>query len=206
MTASLAAAVLALALLTLLPGPDVAVVTRLSLSRGAAEGVRASLGIVTGLLVWGALMVAGLAAVLAASPTAYTVVRLLGAGYLVVLGVQALWRSRSTDARPVGGTPGPGASSGFRTGVVSNVLNPKIAVFYTGLLPGLVPAGAPHGVTLLGLVLVHCLLSLAWLSLCAAAVGRAAGSLSRPRARQALGRVTGIALVGFGVRVATTAP
>lgn len=206
MTASLAAAVLALALLTLLPGPDVAVVTRLSLSRGAAEGVRASLGIVTGLLVWGALTVAGLAAVLAASPTAYTVVRLLGAGYLVVLGVQALWRSRSTDARPVEGTPGLRATSGFRTGVVSNVLNPKIAVFYTGLLPGLVPAGAPHGVTLLGLVLVHCLLSLAWLSLCAAAVGRAAGSLSRPRARQALDRVTGIALVGFGVRVATTAP
>ncbi len=204
MTASLAAAVLALALLTVLPGPDVAVVTRLALSQGRAEAFRGSLGIVVGLLVWGLLTVAGLAALLAASTTAYTVVKYVGAGYLIVLGLQAIWQSRSTDASPHGVTSQADAGRGFRVSFVSNLLNPKIAVFYTGLLPSLVPDGAPHGVTLIGLVLVHCLLSLTWLVLYAALLLRASGFLQRPRIRQALEHVTGVALIGLGVRVAAT--
>ena len=85
---------------------------------------------------------------------------------------------------------------------MSNLLNPKIAVFYTGLLPNLVPPGAPPRVTLVGLVLVHGLLSLAWLTLYAAVLLRASGVLQRPTVRQALERVTGVVLIGFGVRVA----
>jgi threonine/homoserine/homoserine lactone efflux protein len=141
-TASLVAAVAALALLTLLPGPDLAVVTRLALSSGRGQAVRGALGIVTGLLVWGLLTVAGLAALLAASPVAYAVVTWAGAGYLVLLGLRALWQSRSVPASP-GEVPVRSAGSGYRTGLVTNLLNPKIAVFYTGLLPGLVPDGAP---------------------------------------------------------------
>lgn len=201
MSASLAAAVLALALLTLLPGPDLAVVTRLALSHGRAEAFRGSFGIVSGLLVWGLLTVAGLAALLAASPTAYTVVTFAGAAYLVVLGVQAIWQSR-TIRETTAATSAPGVAKGFRTGFVSNLLNPKIAVFYTSLLPNLVPAGAPTAVTLVGLVLVHALLSSAWLTLYAALLLRAAGVLQRPSTRQALERVTGVVLIGFGVRVA----
>jgi threonine/homoserine/homoserine lactone efflux protein len=194
--------VLALALLTVLPGPDVAVVTRLALSNGRAEAVRGSLGIVSGLLVWGLLTVAGLAALLAASATAYTVVKVVGAAYLVFLGVQAIWQSRTVEGAPTADTPATGVARGFRVGFVSNLLNPKIAVFYTGLLPNLVPLGAPHGVTLVGLVLVHCLLSLAWLTLYTAFLLRASGVLGRPSVRQTLERVTGVVLIGFGVRVA----
>lgn len=201
-TASLAAAVLALALLTVLPGPDVAVVTRLALSSGRAEAFRGSLGIVSGLLVWGLLTVAGLAALLAASATAYTVVKVVGAAYLIFLGVQAIWQSRTVRSANTAATLTIGAAKGFRVGLVSNLLNPKIAVFYTGLLPNLVPPGAPTGVTLVGLVLVHCLLSLAWLTLYAAFLLRASGFLQRPSIRQALERVTGVVLIGFGVRVA----
>ena len=201
MTAPLAAAVLALALLTVLPGPDVAVVTRLALSDGRREAFRGSLGIVSGLLVWGLLTVAGLAALLAASTTAYTVVRVLGAAYLVLLGARVLWQSRTVGHGP-GDTPVHGAAGGFRVGLVSNLLNPKIAVFYTGLLPTLVPPGAPQGVTLVGLVLVHCLLSLAWLTLYAALLLRASGVLQRPGTRQALERLTGLVLIGLGIRVA----
>lgn len=202
MTASLVAAVLALTLLTVLPGPDVAVVTRLALSHGPAQAFRGSLGIVCGLLLWGLLTVAGLAALLAASATAYAVVKYGGAAYLVLLGVQAIWQSRTTPGEPGGSTPAPSDGKGFRIGIVSNVLNPKIAVFYTGLLPSLVPAGAPTGVTLVGLVLVHCLLSLAWLTLYAAVLQRASGVLQRPTVRQRLDRVTGVVLIAFGVRVA----
>ena len=204
MTASLAAAVLALALLTVLPGPDVAVVTRLALSNGRAEAFRGSLGIVSGLLVWGLLTVAGLAALLAASATAYTVVKFVGAAYLIFLGLQAIWQSRTIGSATAAATSALGAEKGFRVGFVSNLLNPKIAVFYTGLLPNLVPPGAPTGVTLVGLVLVHCLLSLAWLTLYAGLLLRASGFLQRPSIRQAVERLTGVVLIGFGVRVALT--
>jgi threonine/homoserine/homoserine lactone efflux protein len=87
-------------------------------------------------------------------------------------------------------------------GLASNLLNPKIAVFYTGLLPQLVPRGAPYVPTLIGLVLVHAVLGLGWLSLYATAVTRAAATLRQPRVRAVLERTTGVILVGFGLRVA----
>ncbi len=77
-----------LGLLTVVPGPDMAVVTRRALMAGPRDGLRTVGGIATGLLLWGALTVPGLAAVVAASPAAYLAVKLLGAGYLVFLGAQ----------------------------------------------------------------------------------------------------------------------
>ena len=122
-----------LAVLTVVPGPDMAVVTKRAVSSGWADGLRTAGGIAAGLLVWGVLTVAGLAAVLAASAEAYLVVKVLGAAYLLFLGAQALWRSRR--GAPVAVQPdGRVAGGPWRTGLVSNVLNPKIAVFYTSLL------------------------------------------------------------------------
>ncbi|MFE8030612.1 LysE family transporter, partial [Streptomyces sp. NPDC057409] len=82
-----------LALLTMVPGPDMAIVTRRAVAVGRRDGLLTVGGVASGLLVWGVLAVAGLAAVLAASAAAYTVVKLVGAAYLVVLGARALWRS-----------------------------------------------------------------------------------------------------------------
>jgi threonine/homoserine/homoserine lactone efflux protein len=197
-TTDLLAAIGALAVLTVLPGPDVAVVTRVALERGRSSAVRTALGIVSGLLVWGVLTVGGLSAVLAASATAYTVVKVAGGLFLVWLGLRTLLGHGAPDARRVTTHP-------WRTGFVSNVLNPKIAAFYTGLLPQLVPDGAPHAATLAGLVLAHAVLSLAFLSLYAAALTRASDLLRRPRVRRWLDRVSGGVLVAFGVRVATAA-
>ncbi|MFD8372328.1 LysE family transporter [Streptomyces sp. NPDC059688] len=111
---------------------------------GPRDALRTVAGIATGLLVWGAPAVAGLAAVLAASPAAYPAVRLLGAGYLGFLGAQALWQHRrAASAAPA--RTGPAAVAGpWRTGLVSNLLNPKIAVFHTGLLPAPAPPGCPR--------------------------------------------------------------
>lgn len=204
MTASVVAAVAALTVLTLLPGPDLAVVTRLALSSGRGQALRGALGIVTGLLVWGLLTVAGLAALLAASAVAYAVVTWAGAGYLVLLGLGALWQSRSAPAA-ARHVPAVTGGSGFRTGLVTNLLNPKIAVFYTGLLPGLVPDGLPQTPSLVGLVLVHCLLTVSWLAGYVTVVVRASGVLQRPRVRRALDRLTGVVLIALGLRVAATA-
>ena len=205
MVGSFVMAALVLAVLVMVPGPDVAVVTRIALSSGRRAGAQAAAGIAAGLLVWGTLTVAGLAAVLAASAEVYTVVKVTGAVYLVFLGIQTLWRTRGCRAEAQlhseAGTLRGGPA--WRTALTTNLLNPKIAVFYTGLLPQLVPRGAPVTVGLVGLVAVHVLLTLTWLNLYAALLQRARTALQRPRVRMVIDRFTGLVLIGFGLRVAT---
>ncbi|WP_418961168.1 LysE family translocator [Streptomyces tritici] len=203
MLTHLATALAVLGLLTVMPGPDMAVVTRRALVAGRGDALRTVGGIASGLLLWGALTAAGLAAVLAASPAAYVIVKLLGAGYLVFLGAQALWQHRRAGAGAETGVAGT-AGSPWRTGLVSNVLNPKIAVVYTGLLPTLAPPGLPAAWAMALLVLLHVLLTLAWLSGYVLLLAKAGTVLEKPRIRRALGRSTGVALIGFGVAVAAS--
>ncbi|MGE7385834.1 LysE family translocator [Streptomyces sp. NPDC004126] len=213
MLTQLAAATGVLALLTLVPGPDMAIVTRRAVSRGRADGLRTVGGIAVGLLLWGALTAAGLAALLAASAEVFLVVKLAGAAYLCFLGAQALRRPGAGTA--LDGTAGDPADrpatgrgrggSAWRTGLVANALNPKIAVFYTGLLPTLAPPGLRPAAGMALLVLVHVLLTLAWLSTYVYVLSRARRFFTRPRVRRTMDRVTGVVLIGFGVRVATSA-
>ncbi|MFD8414244.1 MULTISPECIES: LysE family translocator [unclassified Streptomyces] len=202
-----------LALLTLVPGPDMAIVTRRAVARGRADGLRTVAGITVGLLLWGVLTVAGLAGLLAASAEVYLAVKLAGAAYLCFLGIQSLRRPGAVPA-PEGpgtedaGTEDPGVraegAGAWRTGLVSNALNPKIAVFYTGLLPALTPSGLRPAAGMALLVLVHLLLTVAWLGTYVYVLSRARRFFGRPRVSRALDRVTGVVLIGFGIRVATT--
>ncbi|MEU5899484.1 MULTISPECIES: LysE family translocator [Streptomyces] len=193
-----------LALLTVVPGPDMAVVTERAVGAGWHDGLRTVGGITAGLLVWGVLTVAGLAAVLAASATAYTVVKLLGAGYLLFLGAQALWQSRR-GGRPAAAAPDATTPRGnpWRTGLVSNVLNPKIAVFYTGLLPTLAPHSLPSHLGMALLAVLHAALTLVWLGGYVMVLATARAFFERPTVRRVLDRVTGVVLIGFGLKVAT---
>ncbi|MDI9916224.1 LysE family translocator [Rhodococcus sp. IEGM 1379] len=205
MISALLAAAAVLALLTLVPGPDMAVVTQAALTGGRSAGFRVSVGIVSGLLVWGLLTVLGLSAILAASAEAYTAVKLAGAAYLIYLGVRALWQSRASAS-----VHGPNASvlhkaGTWKTGFTTNLLNPKIAVFYTGLLPQLVPAGWPTGPSLALLVLIHVAISIAWLATYVVLLSRARSTFEKPKVRQMLERVTGTVLLGFGAKIALEA-
>ncbi|MFM9369941.1 LysE family translocator [Streptomyces sp. Da 82-17] len=208
MFVQLLAATGVLAVLTVAPGPDMAVVTKRALASGLRDGLRTVGGIAVGLLVWGVLTVVGLAAVLAASATAYTAVKLVGAAYLVLLGVQALLQSRrgKTTAAAAGAEQAPGVGRPFRTGLVSNVLNPKIAVFYTGLLPTLAPAGLSPRLGMALLVLLHAALTLVWLGGYVLALARARAFFERAAVRRAVDRVTGVVLIGFGIKVAASQP
>ncbi|GGN79932.1 lysine transporter LysE [Streptomyces albiflavescens] len=204
MLTHLAGALGVLGLLTVVPGPDMAVVTRRAVASGPTDALRTVGGIAIGLLIWGALTVAGLAAVLAASPTGYLAVKLLGAGYLLFLGAQALRNSRRVaHATPETGT-GTTAGNPWGTGLVSNVLNPKIAVFYTGLLPTLAPPQLPAAWAMTLLVLLHATLTLTWLGSYVLLLSKVRHVLERPRTRRALGRTTGVVLIGFGLAIATT--
>ncbi|MEV0523370.1 LysE family translocator [Streptomyces sp. NPDC050439] len=216
MFVQLLAATGVLAVLTVVPGPDMAVVTKRAIAAGWRDGLRTVGGITAGLLIWGVLTVVGLAAVLAASATAYTVVKFAGALYLGFLGIQALLQSRrsrsAASASPTDAptsSPSPSSSpSGnpWRTGLISNVFNPKIAVFYTGLLPTLAPSGvSPHlGMTVL--VLIHAALTLVWLGSYVLVLAKARAFFERPAVRRGMDRVTGVVLIGFGVKVATSQP
>jgi threonine/homoserine/homoserine lactone efflux protein len=181
------------------PGPDMALVTRTALAEGMRPALRTSAGICCGLLAWGALSALGVAAVVAASATAFTVLKLAGAAYLVYLGVQTIRGQRTRN-----GTDPSFARGSFRSGLVSNLLNPKIAVFYSTVLPGFVAAGAEVLPAVLLLTGVHVSMSVIWLGGYAWAVTRAGDVLRRPRARRLLERVTGGVLVAFGARLALT--
>ncbi|MEO5922185.1 MAG: LysE family translocator [Pseudolysinimonas sp.] len=202
MTLAFLAAVGALALLTVLPSPDFAITVRWAIAGGRRAGFLTILGIQVGILVWGALAVAGLAALFAASPVAYTVVRIAGAGYLVWMAARLIGRSFGTAATASGPVAVGSGSTAFPQGLLTNLLNPKIAAFYVGVLPALVPAGAPPALTMAALILCHVVLGVAWLGICTVAVAGGRSVLGRPSVRRWLDRFTGVVLLGFATRLA----
>jgi threonine/homoserine/homoserine lactone efflux protein len=180
------------------PGQDTALTIRNTLLGGRRGGVATAAGVVSGQLVWALAASVGLSAVLLASAPLFTAIRIAGALYLMLLGAQALLAA----ARGVGAEHD--AASGrrrtpYRQGILSNLGNPKMAVFFTSLLPQF----GSSFVGMLALGAVFATLTLAWLSAYAFAVAKAARLLQRSRVRRALDAVTGFALVALGLRVAT---
>ncbi len=190
------------ALLIVAPGPDMALVARNALVGGTRSGVFTALGSASGLVIWSLAASAGVAALLRQSEPAFLALKVVGATYLVFLGVQALraaWRrDEQVVPRVSAGRPG----RAYRQGLVSNLGNPKIAVFFTSFLPQFAPSGGSF-FALLALGLVFCVMTLAWLVAYSVVVARAGDVLRRPRVRRALEGVTGVVLIGFGVRLAT---
>lgn len=197
------------ALLTISPGPDFAVVLRTALGSGRRAALCSALGIATGCFVWGLAGAVGLTAMLSASQTAYHVLRVAGALYLMWLGVQALRSARrmrtagrAATATATAGDATPATPLGaFRTGLLTNVLNPKVGVVYMSLLPQFIPHGAPVVVTTLLLVAVHAALGVLWLGGIALAVHRARAVFQRPRVRRRLDQATGGVLLALGATV-----
>jgi threonine/homoserine/homoserine lactone efflux protein len=182
-------------LLIVTPGQDTALTIRNTLTGGRRAGVRTALGVSSGQAVWALAAAAGLAAVLQASEPAFLALRLAGAAYLVYLGAHALWLAlRGSAPHAVAARPG----APYRQGVLSNLGNPKMAVFFTSLLPQFGHSFA----ALLGLGIVFCAMTLAWLSAYAVVIARAGHVLRRPGVRRLIDAVTGALLVAFGLRLA----
>jgi threonine/homoserine/homoserine lactone efflux protein len=184
------------AVVIVIPGQDTALTIRNTLLGGRRAGVGTAVGVVGGQLAWALATSAGLAALLLASAPLFTAIRLAGAAYLVVLGAQAL--AAAVRGRPHEDRLPRRRSSAARQGLLSNLGNPKMAVFFTSLLPQFASSFAG----MLGLGLLFAALTFSWLSLYALAVAKASGLLGRRRVRRALDAVTGLALVALGLRVA----
>ncbi|MFC4587703.1 LysE family translocator [Sphaerisporangium corydalis] len=208
MLSSLASFAVVAALMTIVPGLDTALVLRAAVTGGRRQAFATALGINTGVLIWGAGAAAGVSALLTASEAAYTVLRYAGAAYMVWLGASMLWRARRGAANGPAAEQAPvpgGAGRAWTRGLATNLLNPKIGVFYVALLPQFIPEGAPHLLTGVLLALVHNLEGFAWFTLLIFGTELARGVLSREPVRRAADRITGTVLIGLGVRLALAA-
>lgn len=195
------------AVVTLAPAADFALVSRRALTAGTRPAVVTASGVCTGVLVWGVLSALGISALIAASAEAYTVLRVAGAAYLAWLGVHALLRARRFAAEPQpaseqAATPTADHKGAFRQGLLTNLLNPKVGVFYSAVLPQFV---SHHDSILLVSLLfaaLHAAMGMLWYSASAYVLSRGRSVFGRPRARAAIEAVTGLVLIGLGARVA----
>ncbi|HLQ05264.1 MAG TPA: LysE family translocator [Verrucomicrobiae bacterium] len=190
-----------LALLTISPGQDMALVAKITLERGRRAALVTSLGICSGLLVHATASALGLSVILATSAEAFTIVRLAGAAYLAYLGLRSL-RDSFRAAVVAESAPRRRLATPYVQGLLNNLLNPKVAIFYLTFLPQFIdPAGDVLAQSLLFAV-AHAVMGIVWLSAYAYVLARLSRLFARSGVRRWLERVTGVVLVGLGLRLA----
>lgn len=186
--------------LTLTPGLDTALILRTATVESRTQAMRAALGINAGCLLWGAAVAFGLGALIAVSELAYNLLKYCGAAYLAYLGLNMLLRPRQVlsaagqQARPV--------ANWFLKGMMGNLLNPKVGIFYVSFLPQFIPQGEPLVAWTFGLVGIHVVLGLLWASALIAATQPLAAVLRRGPVIQWMDRTTGLIFVAFAARLA----
>lgn len=190
------------AVLTITPGPDMALVLRNGVRGGSSTAWWTALGCITGIASYAAASTAGLSALLIASHTAFTALRLVGGIYLAYLGATALWHARKSLAGATVDAPAvTSRRKAYRQGLVTNLLNPKIALLFLTLIPQFVATGEPAFRTTGFLAGTFLVIAVVWWRVFSLAVGALGRVLGRPRVRTWLERLTGCVLIGLGVRV-----
>ncbi len=187
-------------LLTLTPGLDTALVLRTAAVEGKRQALQATFGINAGCLIWGAAVAFGLGALIAVSEVAFNLLKYCGAAYLAWLGLNMLLRPRRTlapadaDAKPAG--------NWFIKGMLGNVLNPKVGIFYVSFLPQFIPQSSSLIVWTFGLVGIHVVLGLLWALVLIGATQPLSVFLRREQVIQWMDRTTGMIFVLFAARLA----
>lgn len=192
------------AFLIITPGPDMALVTRNALAGGGRAAAFTAVGVGVGILAWAVAAALGVAELLDRSAVAFTILKLAGAAYLVVLGVRALLNSADTASGEIaagGEGGGLGAAAALRQGALGNMLNPKAGVIFVSILPQFVAPGDSL-LRLLAMLAAFEIMIVCWLVGYGTVVSRVGRSRIGASARRILERVTGVILVGLGVRLA----
>ncbi len=188
-------------MLTLTPGVDTAMVLRSAATGGPKRGIAAAAGICLGLLVWGFGAASGLSLLLAASRTGFMILKFCGAAYLLWLGAN-MWRHKPKAV--VVENEAAGTLAAFRRGFTSNMLNPKVGVFYITFLPQFIPAHVSVPAFSMLLTSINLGLDVIWFAALIALTVPLARTLARPAVKRAMDRVTGATLIGFGLRLGLT--
>jgi threonine/homoserine/homoserine lactone efflux protein len=200
---SLLAFCLAATLLTITPGLDTAMVLRSAVAGGPRQAIATAIGIGLGCLAWGAAVALGLGILLTASVLAYTVLKWAGAAYLLWLGANLLLRPRDGIVDDTTSPPVPvRGGEAMRKGFLTNLLNPKIGVFYVTFLPQFVPVGFNVAVFSFALACIHVVLGTVWFAILIAATAPLNRQLRRPATVRMLDRMTGGIFILFGVKLA----
>ncbi len=199
-TDALLAFTLAATLLTLTPGLDTALILRTAAAEGGKKAFHAALGIDVGCFVWGALVAFGLGALLAVSEFAYTLLKWCGAAYLCWLGIQLLLRPRQSFS--LASSESTRANNWFLRGMLGNVLNPKMGVFYVSFLPQFIPSGHSPILWTFLLVSIHAVLGTLWSLTLILATRYASGVLRKPGVVKCMDRVTGCVFLLFAAKLA----
>jgi threonine/homoserine/homoserine lactone efflux protein len=199
---ALAAYLVAAGLLTLTPGLDTALILRTAAVEGPKRAGLAAVGIITGCLVWGAAVALGLGALLAASKLAFTALKWAGCAYLVWLGLNLILKPRDRFELADGAPSPAGDFAWLRRGLLTNLLNPKVGVFYISFLPQFLPADVAPAPFIFLLAAIHAALGLAWSACLIAATRPIAGALRRASVVRWLDRATGGVFLAFGLRLA----
>lgn len=193
-------------LLTLVPGLDTALVLRSTLTQTRPYAWATAAGVATGAMVWGIAAAVGVSALLTASELAYRLLTAAGAAYMLWLGLSMLVRSFrrqpvATDPAGDAAVPASSAWQGWTTGAGTNLLNPKVGVFYIATIPQFLPEGVSP--LLMGALLagVHGALIMTWFAVIILGGGYARRWLANPRALRVIDRITGVVLIGFGAKL-----
>ncbi|WP_040807867.1 LysE family translocator [Nocardia concava] len=194
-------------LLTVVPGLDTAIVLRAAVSRGRRYAFATAVGIGSGTLVWGIAAAAGVSALVAASELGYTALRIAGALYLIWMGIGMIRQGvrRSDMTRRPSDTVSPnGILGAWARGLGTNLLNPKVGVFYVAMLPQFLPTGASPLLMGCALAVVHNIEGMIWFTAIIGAATLAKAWLSRDSVRRVMDTLTGTVLVAFGVKLAAS--
>ncbi|MBR8133744.1 LysE family translocator [Burkholderia ambifaria] len=201
--------VFAVFLLNITPGPDTAYIVGRSVAQGRGAGLMSAFGISAGCCVHALACAFGLTALLAASATAFTAIKLVGAAYLIYLGVRMIIARQAAEASGAEAAQGTAAKplrQLFMQGFWTNVLNPKVVLFFVSFFPQFVSADSPHKAwAFLTLGAVFVAMSTVWTSLVAWVAGSVTQRFSgKPGVKKWLDRTVGSAFVGLGLRLATS--
>jgi len=191
--------------LIVVPGADMALVTKTTLARGRRPGLETVAGIITGVGVHGAAAAIGLSAVIAASATAFRLVQILGAIYLIALGLGSIISAYRSDEHTVDApAPTRPASTPFAEGLITNVMNPKLVVFFLSLMPQFINSASPAIPQIIVLSATYMVLGTAWLVVYVWIVDRVKRQFQHPRVRRSLDAVSGTILIALGLRLIAT--
>jgi threonine/homoserine/homoserine lactone efflux protein len=190
--------------LIITPGPDMLYVITRGVTQGRKAGILSAIGVICGILVHTTAAALGLTLILQTSALAFLIVKTLGAAYLIYLGIKA-WREKSTFHLQTS-TAIVSSRRVFWQGVLSNVLNPKVAIFFLAFLPQFVDKGGPHvALQMVMLGLTFAFFGLCFLLMVGYSSGKIGSLLTRqPRYGQFLERLAGAVMIGLGIRLALT--
>lgn len=203
MSTTLFSFLFAITVLTLTPGFDTALVLRSAVAQGAKRASVTALGVTLGCLVWGVAVGFGLGALLLASEMAYNLLKWLGAAWLLYLGLKLLLKPRQ-EPMIQSGQPllQQGYLACFSRGLLGNLLNPKVGIFYVSFLPQFIPAGASVALWCSLMALTHMLLGLVWNAVLIGGSHYFARHLRQPRVLKVMDRLTGCVFIGFAAKLA----